>query len=301
MHRYRRFMVGLTGTDSDAGLIRYASMVARLGTAEEVRFVHVLPSEEETKGGNDHGRVQAELQAAVAQEFTAVPQTVRIAFDILSGPLVDQLLTCAAEHEVDLLFVGHRRQHPMRWALARRLAMKAPCSVWLVPEGFPAFLERILVPIDFSEPAADAMRVAASMAHLNGHAECLTLHVYFNEARTTFEAYGQVLQGEEVQAFHHFLEPINCHGIAIKPLFEESASVAHAIGRVAQNHGVDLVVMATRGRSRSAAVLLGSVTEETIIDTKIPLLVVKHFGARLGVLQVLLDRKFRHQGRIQTD
>lgn len=301
MHRYRRFMVGLTGTDSDAGLVRYAAMVARLGTAEEVRFVHVMGAAAETTAGRAHSQVLAELQAAVAKDFTDIPPTARIAYDVLSGPLVDQLLTCAAEHEIDLLFVGHRRQHPLRWALARRLAMKAPCSVWLVPEGFPAFLERILVPIDLSEPAADALRVAASMAHLNGHAECLTLHVYFNEARTTFEAYGQVLQGEETEAFRQFLRPINCQGVTIKPLFEESAHVAHAIGRVAQNHGVDLVVMATRGRSRSAAVLLGSVTEETIIETKIPLLVVKHFGARLGLLQVLLDRKFRHQGRIQTD
>ena len=28
-------------------------------------------------------------------------------------------------------------------------------------------------------------------------------------------------------------------------------------------------------------------------DTQVPLLVVKHFGARLGVLQALLDRNFR--------
>ena len=48
--------------------------------------------------------------------------------------------------------------------------------------------------------------------------------------------------------------------------------------------------MGTRGRSRSAAILLGSVTEETIIETGLPLLAVKHFGARMGVLQALLDR-----------
>ena len=44
MHCYRHLMSGLARTDADAGLIRYAAMVARLGTASEVRFVHVLPS-----------------------------------------------------------------------------------------------------------------------------------------------------------------------------------------------------------------------------------------------------------------
>ena len=60
-------------------------------------------------------------------------------------------------------------------------------------------------------------------------------------------------------------------------------------------------MMATRGRSQSAAILLGSVTEEMIIETPMPLLAVKHFGARMGVLQALLDRRFWQQGGLQTD
>jgi hypothetical protein len=73
------------------------------------------------------------------------------------------------------------------------------------------------------------------------------------------------------------------------------------IGRVAAREGADLVVMATRGRSRSAAILLGSVAEETIVETRVPLLVVKHFGARMGVLQALLDRSFRRRRGPQFD
>jgi outer membrane protein OmpA-like peptidoglycan-associated protein len=54
---------------------------------------------------------------------------------------------------VDLILVGHGRGHSGKRALARRLAMKAPCSVWVVPEGAPARLNRILVPVDFSDPS----------------------------------------------------------------------------------------------------------------------------------------------------
>jgi len=59
--------------------------------------------------------------------------------------------------------------------------------------------------------------------------------------------------------------------------------------------------MATRGRSRSATILLGSVTEGVIIEARTPVLVVKHFGNRLGVLQVLMDRRFRQGGDPQFD
>jgi nucleotide-binding universal stress UspA family protein len=300
MHRYRHLMVALAGTDADAGLIRYAALVARLGTATEVRFVHVLPAAE-GPAAPAHDRAQAAAQAAVRAHFTDVPGTTQVACDVLQGPLMDRLLEFAAEHEVELILLGHRKGQPGRSALARRLAMKAPCSVWMVPEGSPATLGRILVPVDFSEPAADAVRVATSMARLGGHSEVLALHVYFNEAVVTYEEYGQVLRGQEEEAFRKFLAPIDCRGVEVAPVFEESANVAHAVGRAAERHGIDLVVMATRGRSRSASILLGSVAEEVIVETRVPLLAVKHFGARMGVLQALLDRGFRSRKGPQFD
>ena len=45
MHRFRKIVVGLEGTDSDVALIRYADLVSKLRTAEEIRFVHVQPTE----------------------------------------------------------------------------------------------------------------------------------------------------------------------------------------------------------------------------------------------------------------
>jgi nucleotide-binding universal stress UspA family protein len=171
----------------------------------------------------------------------------------------------------------------------------------MVPEGSPPTLGRLLVPVDFSDHAADTMRVATSLAQRHGMQEVLALHVYFNQARATFDEYEQILRGKEEEAFRQFMGPINCHGVEVKPVFEEGADVAHTIGHVAERERADLIVMATRGRSRSAAILLGSVTEDVILQAQVPLLVVKHFGARLGVLQALLDRRFLHPGGLQTD
>lgn len=299
MHRFRHLMVGLTRTDSDGGLLRYAARVAQLGTVHEVRFVHVLSPDLTTASAHDEALTA--IQTAVSKDFAPSSPTLHVHFDVLKGPLVDRLLAYTAEQEADVLLLGHRKDHPNRYALARRLAMKAPCSVWLVPENSPPTLERPLVAVDFSDHAADTILVATSMARLAGVAECLALHVYFNEARATYEEYDQVIRGQEVKAFQQFLAPLNCQGVTVRPLFEEGANVAHVITRVAEREKADLIVMATRGRSRSAAILLGSVAEETIVETKVPLLVVKHFGARMGVLQALLDRGFRQRRGPQFD
>ena len=300
MHRYQQLMVWLAGTEADAGLIRYAAMVARMGTAHSVRFVHVLSRPAGSAAGRDHDVVQAELQAKVRTHFADVPETVDVSYDILEGPLVDRLLAHVAEKHVDLLLVSDHCTPSERKTLSRRLAMKAPCSVWMVPEGGPAAIKRILVPIDFSEHSADSMRVATSMARLCGQAECLAVHVYFNEAVVTYEGYDRVLRGEEEQAYKQFIAPIDCQGVKVTPLFEEGVNVTHVIGRLVKRDDVDLIVMATRGRSRSSAILLGSVTEEMMIETNVSLLAVKHFGARLGVLQALLDRRFRSSGGLHT-
>ena len=301
MHRYRNLMVGLGRTNADAELVRYVAMVTELGTAERVGCVHVLPSSAATPRDGDYNRVRADLQASVESSGLHWPASVEVSYDVLYGPLMDQLLTYTAERQVDVLFAGHGVKTPRRGTLARRLAMKAPCSVWMVPVAAPCTLHRILVPIDFSEGAADALRVATSLARLAGHAECLALHVYFNEAVATYEGYDEVIRGQEQQAYRQFIAPINCQGVRVKPLFEEGAQAAQVIGRVVEQQQVDLVVMATRGRSRSASILLGSVTEETLLATRVPLLAVKHFGARMGVLQALLDRRFRQGGDLRTD
>lgn len=287
MQPIEHLMVGLARTPADAGLIRYAALAAQLGAVREVRFVHVLET------AADNGSARAEIEAEVRAHCRGVPETVQVHCEVHRGPLLDRLLLLTTEQERDVLLVGQHRDHPGTRALARRLAMNAPCSIWVVPEGVPAELSRILVPVDFSEHAADTLQTAVSLARQGGLAECLALHVYFNEAVVTYEGYEQVIRGEEARAFQQFMAPLDCQGVRVVPLFEEGANVAHAVGRVAEKHGADLIVMGTRGRSRSAAILLGSVTEETIVDTRVPLLVVKHYGARMGVLQALLDRDFR--------
>lgn len=86
----------------------------------------------------------------------------------------------------------------------------------------------------------------------------------------------------------------------VTPLFESSPHVADAILRVAQRERADLIVLATRGRSRSSAILLGSIAEEVIIHMRRPVLLVKHFGATLGVLEAILDTRFRQKGGLHT-
>jgi len=258
-------------------------MLFRLAPETEFLCVHVAPLEGERRTFIEYQTFQR-LAGANTQ------------CHVIKGDVTDRLLGFAAEYETDFVLLGHRRAHSGRRSLARRLAMQAPCSVWMVPEGSAARLQKILIPIDFSKTAADCLHVGTALAELVGEEQALALHVYFNQANVTYDEYDEIIRNDRQEAFRIFASRINLHGVDVVPLFEEAENVAHAVNRVATETGSDLIVMGTRGRSRSAAVLLGSATEQTIIETTIPILAVKHFGARLRLLQALLNPGSRKSG-----
>jgi nucleotide-binding universal stress UspA family protein len=290
VHRCRHVLVALSPAGSNGSLIRYAANLARIGAGVEFRFVSVLPPHDQAGETVDRDRLLASLEAEIRDASMPASDVVKLYVDVLKGPLLDRLLEFSAEQEVDVILLGHQPQHSGRRALARWLAMKAPCSVWMVPGEPPPEFQRILVPIDFSPHSADALSVAVSLARMAGLDHCLALHVYFDPGVARYDEYDAVLRGQEQQAFEKFLGTIDCQGVHVEPVFVEGPHVPHAILRVAQERESDLIVMGTRGRTRSAAILLGSEADHTLIETPTPLFVVKHYGAHLGLWRALLSK-----------
>lgn len=294
MKRFRHFMVALTKTEQDVSLLRYAAMAARLGDPNQISFVHIQGAASDGAKPSTHDQVVGELERFVQEHFQDAPENVELRFHVLDGPRIDGLLEFAAGQHVDLMLLGHKAgARPGRKALIRRLTMKAPCSVWIVPDGSEPRIGRVLAPVDFSDHSADALTVAADLTARAAAEECIALHVYHAVAVITYEEAIPIVCGMEEEAYERFIAPINLHGAKLRPMFVESERIAATVHQVAENEKVDLKVISTRGRSRSAAILLGSVTEGVIVEARTPVLIVKHFGAKLGLLETLLGRSFR--------
>jgi nucleotide-binding universal stress UspA family protein len=73
----------------------------------------------------------------------------------------------------------------------------------------------------------------------------------------------------------------------VTPIFEESSNVTRAVLRIVDERKCDLIVMSTRGRSSAASILLGSETAQTLMESRVPVLAVKHRGAFMNLFQVL--------------
>lgn len=283
-------LVGLTLTERDAGLIRYVAMVAGMGVFKKVRFVHVVSDRHGVVAPDDER--WNKLQTAVKTHFGDAPAAVEVCNEVLAGPVVDGILHCAAAEPTDLLFLGKQEGADGRRTLARRLAMQAPCSLWIVPDAAPARIGRILSPVDFSDHALAAMRLTIALARRAAATACLPLHVYFSASALVPERCSERLRDEKESECRDFMARLNRHDIAVQPTLREGAQVGRAICAAAEELAADLIVMAPRGMSRSSAVLLGSTTEDTVLETRTPMLIVRS-GKRSGLLQLLVARMLR--------
>jgi nucleotide-binding universal stress UspA family protein len=264
----------------------------------EVRIVRIMPQRMDCGGGGGHRQWQRELRGLVRTHFTAEGCSSTPQCDILRGPVAHRLIQFAIEQESDLILVSRRSNRAGRSALTK-LVWQAPCSVWLVPEGAPARISRILAPIDFSEWTADSLRVALTLARRGG-ARCLPLHVYFNDAALTSAEQDAALRRGKQEAYEQLLSDADCEGVEVDPLrLVEGARTSHVLQRVAETQETDLIVMATRGRTRAAAALLSSVAEQMAGKTRAPLLIIKNRGDPAGVREMLANPKWHQSAQVR--
>ncbi len=142
-------------------------------------------------------------------------------------------------------------------------------------------LDRILVPIDFSETAQHALDYARDLAQMFG-AEVHLLHVVPDPVAQGWagEATGMVipdlLRTWEADSDKR-LQEIEVNGVTV----ERVTAVGHdfvEILKYAGGNDIDMIVMGTHGRGAVKHMLLGSVAEKVVRKAPCPVLTVRHPG-----------------------
>ncbi|MEM0030636.1 MAG: universal stress protein [Candidatus Nitrosocaldus sp.] len=140
---------------------------------------------------------------------------------------------------------------------------------------------KILVAIDGSEQSFKAARYAIDMARRIGSDASITLlHVisipqfphhlgsldeyYRKIAREVDDWFNTIASWDESKSINMNRKVIHSH-----------TSIVEAIVEYAEEEGVDLIVVGTRGRSRFVRALLGSVAQGVITYARCPVLVVR--------------------------
>jgi nucleotide-binding universal stress UspA family protein len=211
----------------------------------------------------------------------------------LSFDVADTIYEYVDEREIDLVVMGtHGRQGLDRLMLgnvADKIVRHAPCPVLTVREEVPwageeenVSFEDVLAPIDFSDHSRAALEASKTFAnayqarlHLLFVAEQRTVPTFsdtgipgvgvvemdpeiVSNAEKALKQLNENVEGPEVQSRYHVRE----------------GNVSSDIIDFSETHGIDLIVMATRGLTGVSRFLIGSNTERIVRVAPCPVLTI---------------------------
>jgi len=141
-------------------------------------------------------------------------------------------------------------------------------------------MNKIIVPIDFSEHSEYALEAAVKLAK-NNDSEILALHM--------LEMSDSVLNSTDAQQnqkaifflrlaekrFSEFLDKPYLKGANITPIVKHF-KVFSEVNDVAKEHNADLIIMGSQGTSGLTEIFVGSNTERVVRHSEIPVLVLKN-------------------------
>nr|WP_321233297.1 universal stress protein [uncultured Psychroserpens sp.] len=157
-------------------------------------------------------------------------------------------------------------------------------------------MNKIIVPVDFSEYSEYALEAAAILAKRN-NANLLVLHMLeldkgslINSGNAQNEQMVFYLKLAE-QKFDEYLNKDFLEGVSVTPIVKHF-KVFSEVAEVAEEHNVDMIVMGSHGTSGLSEIFVGSNTEKVVRHSEIPVLVVKQKPSNLDFETVTFASDF---------
>jgi len=200
--------------------------------------------------------------------------------EVVSGDAASAIVDAAAQEGVDLIVMtSHGASGEARWPLGsvtRKVLHAAPCPVLVLRTPDP--IRHVLITLDGSDLAEQALAPGMEVARRLGAVVTL-LHVIEPEGRhRTGEAVGKPAPEHAGGSAEEYLASLAHRyrelGQSV-PTAMISGPVAHSILDFAATQHIDLIAMATHGRTGLRRWLYGSVTEKVIHDFTASLLIVR--------------------------
>ncbi|MBM4069241.1 MAG: hypothetical protein FJ271_09890 [Planctomycetes bacterium] len=302
MKRYQTILVGAGLDDRDATTLRHAARLAQAARAIYVAHVALtfdLPAELAQQADlvvPVDEVIEQKIQALIDEHRSLFPVSTQIHAIGRQGSLVPELIRLAAQKSADLFCLGRRPLHDLDLLSdsAMRLLRKAPCSVLMVSPGDEPHYERILVPVDFSDHAREALEVACAIAQSMPGASVIVQHTYevplgWHKSDQSYEEFAAIMQGHAERHWNEFLPSVNFQGVPWTVRFDLGNEVPSTVLAVADEVDASLIVMGSHGRTGPAAFLLGHVADTVCSRTRRPTLCVKKKGEVVNFLRALLQ------------
>jgi nucleotide-binding universal stress UspA family protein len=231
----------------------------------------------------------------------AAARGISVETRITTGLPSEEVLAAAEAEEADLIVVGTRGKtglaHVLLGSTAERIIRRAPCPVLAVrtegsmaeqggrPGGDPPALDRLLVPIDFSDCSIDALEYAVGVAQ-RAKSSLTLLHVlepvsYGLDFTIPHPMKREQLRDAIVTRLSGLVSALDSAQVRSDYLVRGGLP-SDSILDAARTQSADMIVMGTHGRRGLSHALSGSVAESVLRRARCPVLTVRSPKFRPG-------------------
>jgi nucleotide-binding universal stress UspA family protein len=295
--RIKDLMVALELGTSDEPVLNYIDFLSEQVPIATAYFAHVLPRfdlyssyyQREASAVISNYEINTEVIDSMRKKLEArkiKANTLRMKLEVQEGNPLEKMLEEAEDRHIDLLVIGQHTGAGEHGILARNLVRKVSGNALIVPDQAVRRLNRIVVPIDFSEDSTRALETALEMKErLGDELEVQALHVYempnlsIYKVQKTYDKLRKMVEDDRRTAFTDFMEdrfPAYRDDVKFMMIEREMPGIARYILDYAVEAEVDMILIGAKGHSRVERLLLGSVTEKLVsLNKSIPTMIVR--------------------------
>lgn len=275
---FERILIAVDGSDLADEMARAVVPLFRRPGSQAVLVRVVPPTLGDSPAGVNPFQVAKHHLQRLA--FTLPAGDPPVASQVLVGDPATEILAEAQRAKAGLIVLAtHGREGASRWlhgSVAETVLRQAPCPVVVADPRKLARKElrlgRILVPLDGSALAAEALASAVELAKASPEAELVLFHALgLTIVLDPAPSASPVRTREEgIALLGTYRERVEGVRVRTEVALGEAAP---AVVEAARALGVDLVVMTTHGRTGLGRALFGSVAEAVLRHSPCPVLV----------------------------
>lgn len=202
---------------------------------------------------------------------------------IEEGSVFDKTIDVAGEQEANVILMGPGRRNAndpgILGTSVEKVIRKTNTPVWVVRGFKETGVEKILCPVDFSDPSKRALENAIMLSHKFG-ADLKVISVFEPEEsysrwiKADMEEANNKAYKEYRQQYDEFMDQFEFRQVKWDKILKRG-SVVVEITKYAREQGIDLLIMGTTGRSGLSRILIGSVTEKVIREVQCSVITTK--------------------------
>ena len=281
----KSLLVCLDGSDWDSHVISYASMMAGLVNCDKAVFAHCAEI-------NLDSSMKRGFQDSVDKKFSHDCETEVI---IVNGTNASDILGWPEIGEIDLIIMGVKPKTVSSGRHAAKVILGSLCSVLLVPVHSKTSISKVLLPLDFTENSLRGLKWVQNISSEKG-VEVILQHVYFvpmgySSTGKSYEDFASIMEQNKKKEYEAFKRKNDIKEDRHEIVFslDEDHRPSDKIYDLAQEKGIDLMILGSMAKTKAASMLLFSTSIGLLkYDEEVPLLIVRDKEESIGFFEALM-------------